>query len=68
MDPECMDPTHHNAEKLFSTECNTCGSLTQYADDATYLTTDRTRGTNQRRMAENIENLKNLPGSKPTFS
>ena len=58
IDTNCSDETHKNTAKLFNSDCTKCGSLTQYADDATFITTDKLRQTNQVRLRENIENLK----------
>ena len=41
VDSTCTNQSHQNTDRLFNNECNSCGSLTQYADDATYVTGDR---------------------------
>ena len=56
-DKDCKDPSHKNSEKLFPANCSNCGSVTQYADDATFVITDKVRSNNQKKLSENIEKL-----------
>ena len=46
-------------ESLFGRNCSHCGSLTCYADDAMFTTASYTRGENQDKITENLENIKN---------
>ena len=55
---DCTDASHHNSENLFGPDCKKCGIMTQYADDATYIVTDKIRSVNQRKLVENIGRLK----------
>ena len=53
-----MEQSHQTTDKLFGTDCQKCGMMTQYADDATYVTTNRLRSANQKNLTDNIQNLK----------
>ena len=56
--PDCQDPSHLDKEELFGRECEICGNIIQYADDTTYLATNKHRQKNQDKLIENSENLK----------
>ena len=57
-DSACTDSTHQNSLRLFPTDCLRCGTITQYADDATYVVSSIDRIRNQQKLSENIENLR----------
>ena len=58
VDEDCTNIVHKNTESLFSQDCDKCGSVTQYADDATYQTADRLRSNNQKQLIEKPEESK----------
>ena len=58
VDTNCQEETHKNTQKLFSTDCKNCGSVTQYADDAMYMVANKKREPNQIKLTENIERLR----------
>ena len=55
---ECRNITHRNTENLFGTNCPECGLVTFYADDATYLSTNKSRKVNQDKITKNLEKIK----------
>ena len=60
-DPNCLDVQHWNEESeyLFPENCPSCGSITSYTDDATYLVDNSNRDANQIKLSENLENISN---------
>ena len=44
-------------QKLFGDQCDLCGNLTQYADDASYHIANKHRGQNQEKLSQNITRL-----------
>ena len=46
--PECVDKSHEDSRKLFGRNCEACGTLVTYADDATYHVASKQREHNQR--------------------
>ena len=58
MDPNCKDQSHRSRKTLFNTNCKHCGSLIQYADDVTYVITNKKRQLNQQKLTENLDKLK----------
>ena len=65
-DSECVDRSHQNTEKLFPTDCARCGSITQYADNTTYVISDRQRWRNQRKLTGKYWESQYLPESEQT--
>ena len=61
--PNCQDKVHKDRSKLFCNDCKTCGSVTQYADDATYVVANRKRELNQTKLTDNISRLKTFLNS-----
>ena len=51
----CTNTTHESTEKLFTNNCEKCGQLVCFADDATYVTRNSSRETNQRNIERNME-------------
>ena len=47
-----MDNSH-----LFGRNCDNCGTLILYADDATYKISNRNRRENQAKLTENLKNI-----------
>ena len=45
-DRECQLDAHKNSERLFGGQCNKCGSLSIYADDTTYIVSNKMREGN----------------------
>ena len=50
----CMNEVHYNSNNLFNTDCKDCGTILSYADDTTYVSTSKSRETNQRNITENL--------------
>ena len=46
----CSNDNHEPSEKLFNNNCNFCGCLPGYADDAVYVVASTSREWNQERM------------------
>ena len=57
---DCTDTVHNPGEYLFGSACPNCGAVTQYADDATYLVISKDRDSNQRKITENLEVIKDF--------
>ena len=53
----CNDQSHQVKDKLFRSDCRKCGNITQYADDANYLITNKHRQDNQQRLINSSESL-----------
>ena len=53
----CKNLVHNPTNELFSLNCKSCGSLPSYADDTTFVTSDRNRNTNQVRITEILEKI-----------
>ena len=53
----CTDSSHSDKSKLFGQNCNICGTLVTYADDATLHIASNSRESNKRKMIENLDNL-----------
>ena len=56
-DRHCPNPAHDDNTRLFGQNCNDCGTLITYADDATYFVANRTRAHNQVKMNLNLARL-----------
>ena len=54
---DCTDESHSDKSKLFGQNCNHCGTLVNYADDATFHIASNSREHNKRKLMENLENL-----------
>ena len=57
MDSGCKNLVHLDTQKLFTPECESCGSVTLYADDATFHVSNKQREHNQNKLIENLEKL-----------
>ena len=55
--PGCQNIAHQNRKTLWGLQCNTCGLLTQYADDITYTVSSRSRIQNQNNLKRNLNEL-----------
>ena len=53
----CKDKAHQDHSRLFDQQCVKCGSIIVYADDATYMTSDRQRTQNQLLMNINLARM-----------
>ena len=49
----------NNQEYLFGTNCSTCGTLTNYADDTTLMCASNSRTDNQAKLIEGLDNIDN---------
>ena len=54
----CNDSGYLNSDRLFANNCKKCGTIMSFADDAIYLTSNRTRQSNQNRLEEMMHRLK----------
>ena len=46
-------------EYLFGTNCNICGTITNYADDTTLTSASNSRMVNQDKLVEGLNNINN---------
>ena len=51
---DCLDPVHQDNQTLFGRQCQTCGTVTTYMDDATYCMGSRSRMNNTENMKKKI--------------
>ena len=57
-DPDsCKNQVHSTGEKLFGSNCSTCGNLTAFADNAVYITSHKDRKVNQERLTEILRRM-----------
>ena len=49
-DRDCQDISHLDTRYIFGQNCETCGTLVIYADDATYRITSKNRANNQNKL------------------
>ena len=56
----CEDDVHKNNDNLWNKDCNNCGIIPGYADDATFIYTGRIRSQNETRIRQILEKLKNF--------
>ena len=56
--PDCKNNIHLDNTKLFGWNCIDCGTVDQYADDTTYTISSKKRQNNQRKLTENLENIR----------
>ena len=56
-EPGCNNPVHLQTQKLFGEDCDQCGMLIQYADDANFHIADRSRNIIQNKLNENLQKL-----------
>ena len=57
VDKDCNDPAHLKTDKLFGYQCQHCGNLTTYADDASYHIANKHRDQNQEKLVKNLDRL-----------
>ena len=57
---QCEYNIHRTSEKLFSNNCNQCGTIFGYADDATYISTSNSRFQNLENIKENIRKIQDF--------
>ena len=55
--PDCTEPAHLDRETLWGNQCRKCGTLTQYADDITYVVGSKNRNRNQENLTRNLNEL-----------
>ena len=55
---DCTDQAHNRTNKLYNKNCPKCGILICYADDASYVTTSKSRTENQKNIDDNLEKIK----------
>ena len=54
----CNENTHNDTSRLFPLNCKTCGMITTFADDAIFVTENKTRDKNQIRLKQMLDKLK----------
>ena len=59
----CQNQVDENTSTLFGNNCEHCGVLAIYADDATYCISNRHRNLNQQELSENIIKIGNYLNS-----
>ena len=50
----CTKPEHKDNSTLFNRQCQNCGLIVKYADDITFLTSNKIRANNQMKMNLNL--------------
>ena len=56
-DPECQDQIHQQNERLFTPDCDKCGQLIQYADDANYHIASKDRVVIKGKLSQNLSKI-----------
>ena len=56
-DKECDMEEHDDKKELFTNECENCGMMPIYADDATYLIIDKSKNKIKDKMKENLKKI-----------
>ena len=56
-DENCRNEAHENNEKLFGEHCESCGTMTIFADDSQYVKWSGSRIENQRKITENFHRI-----------
>ena len=56
--PECKETVHLDNTRLFGPPCTNCGIINTYADDSTYVVTQKKREDNQTRILEIMDKMK----------
>ena len=54
----CKNKVHEDKKELFGKNCQECGHLPSYADDATYVCTDKLRETNKNKIVKKLKDIK----------
>ena len=57
---DCEETCHDDRTKLFTDNCQKCGSIPTYADDSTYTVSTKTRFEAQEKISENILKIKSF--------
>ena len=55
--PSCREPEHQDRKTLFGPQCRTCGIISLYADDCTYIVGSKTREQNKIRLLRNLDEI-----------
>ena len=56
-DVNCKNHAHNKDDFLFGPNCESCGSIPCYADDATVVVSSKTRGENQEKIVNNLQTI-----------
>ena len=56
----CVNTVHEPGDKLFGNNCETCGSLIAFADDAVFITSNSDRLANQTRISLILKRMQNF--------
>ena len=56
--PNCSEPLHLETKRLFNRQCTKCGVLSTYADDTTYVISNKQRNKNQVKIVDTVENIR----------
>ena len=62
-DEKCDDPSHKQKSELFGEDCEICGCLPIYADDAVYIVANKDRQKNQEMIEDRLEKIKDFLAS-----
>ena len=57
-DNRCNQEAHQNNKTLFGNPCRDCGTINTYADDSTYVVSNRNRLGNETRLKDTLERIK----------
>ena len=60
----CKEPAHKKSETLFPANCNNCGSVPAYADDASCVIETKTRQMSQENVTNITEKMQNFLNSQ----
>ena len=55
---ECQEEVHLDRRNLFGSQCSKCGIVSTYADDTTYVVSNKKRQENQEKIVSTLENLR----------
>ena len=65
----CHDVAHQPGENLFGSTCDECGNISTFADDTVFMTANKTREENQKRLDTMLIRMKNyLNNAKMTMN
>ena len=56
----CNKPEHQDKEHLFGPDCNKCGAIPCFADDATVINSSSSRQTNQQKLRQHLDTVEDF--------
>ena len=54
---KCPNHSHNDNSQLFGLNCSNCGNITCFADDAIYITVNKTRDENQAKISTSLNRI-----------